>query len=106
MVFPWLNIRGCAYSKLIVHILPLQKRPLENDSLEDDKENGAPVKRSRILFTIEQEEKLRKSFSEDKKISLKAAREFLKEHPEMFEGRTEKMIQDKWTNMQKKYTRL
>ena len=91
---------------MIVCMLPLQKRMRENDDSEEDKENATPIKRSRVLFTLEQEEKLKESFSEENKISLKAARDFLKEHPEMFEGRTEKMIQDKWTNMQKKMNRL
>ena len=46
------------------------------------------------------------SFRNEQKITLKAARKFLREHADMFEGRTEKMIKDKWINMQKKLNRV
>ena len=83
----------------------LQKRPREDED-DEHKENGVPSKRSRNLFTSEQEEKLMESFRNEQKITLKAAREFLREQADMFEGRTEKMIQDKWINMQKKLNRV
>ena len=81
---------------------PLQKRPRE----DEDEENTLPSKRPRILFTSEQEEKLKESFRNEHRITLKAAREFLREHADIFEGRNEKMIQDKWINMQKKLNRV
>ena len=83
-------------------MLPLQKRPYG----EENKENEVPRKKSKVIFTPEQEEKLKESFDEDKKISLKQAQEFLMEHHEMFEGRTEKMIQKKWKSMQNKFNTL
>ena len=83
----------------------LQKR-LREDEDEESKENAVPIKRPRILFSSDQEEKLKESFRNEQRITLKAAREFLREHIDTFEGRTEKMIQDKWTNMQKKLNRV
>ena len=53
--------------ELMVYVLPLQKRPREYDDSEEDKENGTPIKRSRVLFTLEQEKKLKESFNDDKK---------------------------------------
>ena len=83
-------------------MLSLQKRPLEKKG-EDDKENEAPEKRSKVP---EREEKIKKSFKDDKKISLKQARKFLIEHPEVFAERNEKKIQGKLTKMQKKFSTL
>ena len=89
----------------IVCLLPLQKRQVVRYD-EENIEKELPKKKPKIVFTHEQEEKLKESFNDDKKISLKQAREFLMEHSEMFEGRTEKMIQDKWIKMQKKFNTL
>ena len=75
-------------------MLPLQKRPLERNG-EENKENEAPEKKSKVIITPEQEENFKESFKDGKKLSLKQAREFLMEHPEMFDERTEKIIQDK-----------
>ena len=43
---------------------PLQKRPREDED-EENKENTLPTKRPRILFTSEQEEKLKAVITEN-----------------------------------------
>ena len=80
-------------------MLPLQKRPYG----EENKENEVPRKKSKVIFTSEQEEKLKESFKEDKIVSVKQAQEILMEHPE---GRTEKIIQKKWRSMQNRFNTL
>ena len=77
------------------------KRPLE-----EEKENIPPSKKAkRSAFTEEQEKAILDYFDVEEKVHLKDARRFLDENKELFEGRTEKMIQDKCSNLRKKIFR-
>ena len=74
------------------------KRPLE-----EDKENIPPPKRvKRLAFTEEQEKAILDYFNVEEKVHLKDARRFLDNNKELFEGRSEKMIQDKCSNLRKR----
>ena len=57
-------------------------------------------------FTTEQENVLTTYFKDSEKVTLGDARSFLNENKELFEGRSEKMIQDKWINMRKKLKQI
>ena len=74
------------------------KRPLE-----EEKENSPPPKRvKRLAFTEEQEKAILDYFNVEEKVHLKDARRFLDNNKELFEGRSEKMIQDKCSNLRKR----
>ena len=61
-------------SELIVCDVSTAESPREDD--DENKENAVPSRRSRVLFTSDQEEKLEESFCNEQRITLKAAREF------------------------------